>query len=62
LLSLYRLQPGLTIEVTTVNGLAGLAFRDETGQTLGIASVAISHGVIRRIWVTRNPGKLTAWT
>jgi hypothetical protein len=48
--------------VTTVNGLAGLAFRDETGQTLGIASVAISHGLIRRIWVTRNPGKLTAWT
>jgi RNA polymerase sigma-70 factor (ECF subfamily) len=61
LLSLYRLQPGLTIQVTTVNGLAGLAFRDETGNTLGIASVAISNGLIRRIWVTRNPRKLTAW-
>ena len=62
LLGLYRLQPGLSFQPTTVNGRAGLVARDAAGHALAVASVAVAHGLVERIWVIRNPGKLTGWT
>jgi hypothetical protein len=62
LLGLYQRQAGLSFQLTTVNGQAGLVARDEAGHTLAVASVAIAHGLIERIWVIRNPGKLMGWT
>ena len=62
LLGLYQRQPDLIYETTTVNGQTGLVGRDEAGHTLAVFSVAIAHGLIDRIWVIRNPGKLTGWS
>ncbi|WP_417562588.1 RNA polymerase sigma factor SigJ [Microbacterium sp.] len=62
LLQLYRLQPGLAFDLTTVNGQAGLVGRDHTGRTLAIAAVDVAHGRIRTLWITRNPDKLTLWS
>ncbi|HEU4808309.1 MAG TPA: RNA polymerase sigma factor SigJ [Homoserinimonas sp.] len=62
LLGLYQRQLDLAFQLTTVNGRAGLVARDEAGHVLAVASVAIAHGLIERIWVTRNPGKLTGWS
>lgn len=62
LLGLYQLKPDLRFDITTVNGRAGLVGRDEAGQTLAVASVAIARGLIERIWIIRNPGKLTGWS
>jgi RNA polymerase sigma factor (sigma-70 family) len=62
LLELYRLQPELSFQHTTVNGRAGLVGRDAAGHALAVASVAVAHGLIERIWVIRNPGKLTGWS
>jgi RNA polymerase sigma-70 factor (ECF subfamily) len=62
LLHLYELKPDLSFELTTVNARAGLVGRDAAGKTLAIASVAIAHGLIQRIWVIRNPGKLAGWS
>jgi hypothetical protein len=25
-------------------------------------AIAIAHGLIERIWIIRNPGKLTGWS
>lgn len=61
LLDLYRRQPDLTFQLTTVNGRAGLAGRDAYGATLAVASFTVAHGLIERLWVIRNPGKLTGW-
>jgi RNA polymerase sigma-70 factor (ECF subfamily) len=61
LLGLYEMLPELTFRPTTVNGRAGLVARDEEGRALAVASVAIAHGLIERIWVVRNPGKITGW-
>lgn len=62
LLGLYRLQPDLSFQSATVNGQAGLVCRDGAGHALAVASVAVAHGVIERIWIVRNPGKLTIWS
>ena len=62
LLGLHQVQPGLTFQPTTVNGRAGLAIRDGLARTLAVVSVAIRGGLIERIWVVRNPGKLTGWS
>jgi len=62
LLHLYQLQPDLIFQITTVNGRAGLVGRDEAGHALAVASVAIAHGLIERIWVIRNPEKLVGWS
>lgn len=61
LLDLYRRQPDLTFQPTTVNGRAGLAGLDAGGSTLAVASFAIAHGRVERLWVIRNPGKLSGW-
>ena len=52
---------GVTFRLATVNGRVGLVGSDASGGPLAVASVAIAHGVIERIWVTRNPEKLAAW-
>ena len=62
LLGLYQLKPDLEFRLTTVNGQAGLLATDEAGSALAVVSVAIAHGVIERLWVVRNPGKLTGWS
>jgi RNA polymerase sigma-70 factor (ECF subfamily) len=61
LLHLYELQPDLSFQLTTVNGRAGLVGRDGEGRALAVAAIAIAEGVIERIWVIRNPGKLSGW-
>jgi hypothetical protein len=61
LLGLYQMLPDLTFQLTTVNGRAGLVAEDAAGHALAVASVAISDGLIERIWVIRNPGKITGW-
>jgi RNA polymerase sigma-70 factor (ECF subfamily) len=53
--------PELTFQPNAVNGRAGLVAQDEAGRALAVASIAIAHGLIERIWVIRNPGKLTGW-
>jgi RNA polymerase sigma factor (sigma-70 family) len=60
-LGLYQLLPDLTFELTTVNGRAGLVVQDGAGRALAVASVAIAHGRIERIWIVRNPAKLGGW-
>jgi RNA polymerase sigma-70 factor (ECF subfamily) len=60
-LGLYGLLPNLTFELTTVNGRSGLVVQDGVGQALAVASVAIAHGRIGRIWIVRNPVKLGGW-
>jgi RNA polymerase sigma factor (sigma-70 family) len=60
-LGLTQMLPGLTFELTTVNGLAGLVIQDDAGRALAVASVGVAHGRVERIWVVRNPGKLTGW-
>ncbi len=61
LLDLYRRQPDLNFQLTTVNGQSGLVGRDAAGNTLAVASVAITQGLIDQIWVIRNPEKLAGW-
>jgi RNA polymerase sigma-70 factor (ECF subfamily) len=61
LLDLYSRQTDLAFHLTTVNGRSGLVLRNHAGETLAVASVAISHGRIHRLWVTRNPDKLRGW-
>lgn len=53
--------PGLRIDVENVNGRAGVVLRDASEQTLAVASAAIQDGRIARLWVMRNPHKLTHW-
>jgi RNA polymerase sigma factor (sigma-70 family) len=60
-LGLYELLPDLTFELTTVNGRSGLVVQDGVGQALAVASVAIAHGRVGRIWIVRNPVKLGGW-
>jgi hypothetical protein len=57
----FRNRP-LSFGLTTVNRRAGLEARDAAGNTLAIASVAIAHGRIQRIWVIRTPGELAGWS
>ena len=61
LLDLYQRQPDLNFQLTTVNGQSGLVGRDAEGNTLAVASVAITQGLIDQIWVIRNPEKLAGW-
>jgi RNA polymerase sigma factor (sigma-70 family) len=61
LLSLYARLPELHFEATTVNGRAGLVAQDAAGHALAVASVAITNGLIHRLWVIRNPEKLAGW-
>ena len=52
---------GVSFQLTTVNGRAGLVSRDHAGHPVAVASLAVADGRIERIWVTRNPEKLAGW-
>jgi RNA polymerase sigma factor (sigma-70 family) len=53
--------PGLTLLERTVNGRPGLVAQ-HTGVTVTVAAFELAADRITRIWVVRNPEKLTAWT
>ncbi|PSL04623.1 RNA polymerase sigma-70 factor (ECF subfamily) [Haloactinopolyspora alba] len=61
LLGVGRRQHDLTIDTTTVNAEPGLVARDAAGSVLAVMSVAVLDDHIDRIWVMRNPAKLTTW-
>jgi RNA polymerase sigma-70 factor (ECF subfamily) len=60
LLDVRRRQPDLTIHETTVNGRPGLVTR-AGGDQLAVIAVEPAGGRVERLWVVRNPAKLTAW-
>lgn len=62
LLDVSRRQPDLTLDTTTVNARPGLVARDDTGQTLAVLSFGLAGGRVDRLWVVRNPDKLTGWS
>lgn len=61
LIDVRKRQPDLSLQATTVNGAPGLVACDGTGAVLAVTSVAIGDGRVHRLWVMRNPVKLTAW-
>jgi RNA polymerase sigma factor (sigma-70 family) len=52
--------PGLTIAEAAVNGLPGLIARQD-GATVTVFAFDIAADQITRIWIIRNPNKLTRW-
>lgn len=60
LVGVHEKVSGLTIEIVEVNGRAGLLARDGAGGVAAVVAVAADDR-IRRLWVVRNPDKLTAW-
>jgi RNA polymerase sigma-70 factor (ECF subfamily) len=61
LLSLREQAPSMSSQVVVVNQRAGLVVRDEIGHPLAVASAAVADGKIERLWIVRNPTKLTSW-
>jgi RNA polymerase sigma-70 factor (ECF subfamily) len=61
LLDVYRRQPDLTIHEMTVNGRPGLVTR-AGGNQMAVIAVEAAGGRVERLWVVRNPAKLTAWS
>jgi RNA polymerase sigma-70 factor (ECF subfamily) len=62
LLTVMHRQPTLTLDDATVNGAPGLIARNAHGTVLAVVAVATRDGRVDRLWVMRNPEKLTAWT
>jgi len=60
LLGVRDRQPGLSLEMVQVNGEPGLAARADGG-TIAVIALDIAAGVVRNLWVMRNPEKLRAW-
>lgn len=56
-----RRLPELVLHDATVNGWPGLVARDATGRPLAVVSVVAARGLVERVWVMRNPAKLTTW-
>ncbi len=58
--ALAEQEPDVNLREVTVNGELGLTIhaRDEL---LGVMSLSVHDGRVDRIWVMRNPDKLTAW-
>jgi len=52
--------PSLTIRERTVNGQPGLT-AEQDGVTVTVFAFDLAAGKITRIWITRNPDKLTRW-
>jgi RNA polymerase sigma-70 factor (ECF subfamily) len=61
LIEVLARQSDLTIQVTTVNGAAGLLAR-AGAETMAVMSLDASGDRILHIWAVRNPTKLGAWT
>ena len=56
-----RRMPGLRFDVQAVNGREGVVLRAGEGPPLAVATAAVRAERVHRIWVMRNPQKLTAW-
>jgi RNA polymerase sigma factor (sigma-70 family) len=52
--------PRVTITERTVNGQPGL-IAEQDGVTVTVFAFDMAGGKITRIWITRNPNKLTGW-
>lgn len=61
LLDVHRRLPGMVLEQSTVNALPGLVARDRTGRAAAVVAFGADSGRVRRLWVMRNPEKLTTW-
>ncbi|MDO8213194.1 RNA polymerase sigma factor SigJ [Conexibacter sp. CPCC 206217] len=61
LLGVLTRQPDLSLTGTTVNGTPGLLAHDGAGRPLAVISITVTDGRADRLWVVRNPAKLTAW-
>jgi RNA polymerase sigma-70 factor (ECF subfamily) len=61
LLAVHQRQPDLTITRTIVNAQPGLVAHDAAGSVLAVISLGFTRGLVDRVWVMRNPAKLTAW-
>nr|WP_197717001.1 sigma factor-like helix-turn-helix DNA-binding protein [Glycomyces terrestris] len=61
LAGVHEKAPALTVEVADVNGRTGLLARDGSGDVMAVIAVATAGDRVRRLWVVRNPAKLTAW-
>ena len=58
--ALMAQQPDVNLREVTVNGELGLTV-NAGDELLGVMSLTVKEGRIDRIWVMRNPEKLTAW-
>lgn len=61
LLEVHRRLPGMALERSTVNALPGLVARDRAGRAAAVVALDVGSGRVRRLWVMRNPEKLTTW-
>jgi RNA polymerase sigma-70 factor (ECF subfamily) len=60
LVDVFARRPELTVREAVVNGAPGLV-AEESGTTVTVISLRVSGGRIDRVWVVRNPDKLSAW-
>jgi len=60
LLGLRRM-PGLSYDLTTANQRPGIVAHDPIDRALAVASVEVRGGRVARLWVVRNPHKLSGW-
>jgi RNA polymerase sigma-70 factor, ECF subfamily len=58
--SAFQRQSDLLIEETLVNGEPGLVGKAQ-GRTVAVISTVLNEGLIKDIWVIRNPDKLRVW-
>ncbi|WP_199036753.1 RNA polymerase sigma factor SigJ [Glycomyces salinus] len=61
LLGVRRREPGLTLESAEVNAGPGLVARDRDGRVAAVVAVDCDRGTVHRLWVMRNPDKLSMW-
>ncbi|GAB4006499.1 hypothetical protein GCM10029992_57380 [Glycomyces albus] len=61
LLGVRRREPALTLESAEVNAGPGLVARDRDGRVAAVVAVECGGGRVQRLWVMRNPDKLTMW-
>jgi RNA polymerase sigma factor (sigma-70 family) len=60
LVGAFDRQPGLRLEMATVNGEPGLVGR-AGDEIVAVIAFGIGRGLIRDLWVVRNPEKLRRW-
>ncbi len=60
LVDVFERRPDLTLREALVNGTPGLV-GEVSGTTVTVISLRVSGGRIDRVWVVRNPEKLSMW-
>lgn len=60
-LDVHRKVPGLTVEAAAVGARPGLVARDGDGRVVAAIAADGDGRRIRRLWVMRDPAKLTTW-